>query len=182
MEYRRPDGVIDIAGSGVRRVDFNRAIPDKDDFMAAARSQLEPALSGARPKTDPAAPFQMATLIRRCMNDTELAARLLEKFAGRLAGSLKHLQRMLEVQDWPGAASKAHELKGEAGSLAAVELHCAVAELEHALRGGRYAEAPARFAAVKSQAARCALCLPAVLTQLGRSNPAESTPTESKRS
>src|SRR5258707_396215 len=80
--------------------------------------------------------FEIADLLRRCMDDHELAARFVEKFTGRLADTVKEIESGVKANNWSVVTSKLHNLKGEAGSLAAVELATIAEELRVCLFEG----------------------------------------------
>src|SRR4051812_25515783 len=85
--------------------------------------------------------FDCAGLLRRCLDDRELAKRLVEKFLSRLASAIQEIQGLLTTGDWSQAASKVHRMRGEAGDLAAVKLHAAATDLEDCLREAGYTKA-----------------------------------------
>jgi two-component system, sensor histidine kinase and response regulator len=78
--------------------------------------------------------IDLRTLVERCMGDASLAGRLLERFRDRLPGAVAEIERCLDEANWTEASKRAHSLKGEAGSLAAHELHRAAAALEKHLK------------------------------------------------
>jgi HPt (histidine-containing phosphotransfer) domain-containing protein len=111
--------------------------------------------------------FDLAALLRRCMDDNELAAGLVEKFTSRLSSVVHDIESLLAAGDCSQAASKVHRLKGEAGSLAAVELQAAASLLEECLRGGCLSEAPVHLRKLKSAADECLQAHSWVLARLG---------------
>jgi HPt (histidine-containing phosphotransfer) domain-containing protein len=102
-----------------------------------------------------AEPFEISALLRRCMNDHELAARLIEKFTGRLADTIKEIEQGVAAKNWSSVTSRLHNLKGEAGSLAAVELASLAEELRECLFGGQIHAANAHLLQLKAAAERC---------------------------
>src|SRR5689334_8850401 len=91
-----------------------------------------------------AEPIEMVALLRRCMNDHELAARLIEKFTGRLGDTIKEIEQGVAMRNWSSVTSRLHNLKGEAGSLAAVELASIAEELRESLFDGQMQAANAK--------------------------------------
>jgi HPt (histidine-containing phosphotransfer) domain-containing protein len=142
--------------------------------MPAIKSEIGELTCASAGRSDPAGAFDLAALLRRSMNDRALAARLVEKFTARLEQSVQDIERLLAQSDWQAAASKVHALKGEAGSLAAIELHAATTKLEHCLRAGRHAEAPVLLREVQAIAAHCLAASSPVLSRLGHSPEAAS--------
>ena len=116
-----------------------------------------------------AAVFDIPALVNRCMQDQEMAMALLERFVTRLMAATAEIQRLMLERNWSAAASKVHNLKGEAGSLAALSLHRAASEVEGALRGGRYSEASQALPALELAAAECVSELPSALQQISES-------------
>jgi HPt (histidine-containing phosphotransfer) domain-containing protein len=143
--------------------------------MAAASTQT--AYSGGHvAAADDTPVFELATLVRRCMNDASLAATLVGKLTSRLIASIQEIQRLLAAENWPAATTKVHDLKGEAGSLAALRLHAAAAALEHSLRTGRYGEVQANFTRLATESARCMDAAPPALKRLGQAIPEANQP------
>jgi HPt (histidine-containing phosphotransfer) domain-containing protein len=124
-----------------------------------------PAAGGA---PHPAEPFELATLLRRCMDDRSLAAGLVTTFTSRLAAIVKHIECLLTEKNWSLAAAKVHELKGEAGSLAAIELQTTAGVLEQCLRAQCAEEAPAHFLPLKLAADECISARSAIVRRLGQ--------------
>src|SRR5207247_79280 len=118
--------------------------------------------------------FEVAALLRRCMNDHELAARLIEKFTDRLAGTVKDIEREIEAKNWSVVTSRLHNLKGEAGSLAAVELAIIAEELRECVFDGRIHAATSHLFKLKAAADRCVQFRPTITEQLRQSEPATS--------
>jgi HPt (histidine-containing phosphotransfer) domain-containing protein len=122
--------------------------------MSAGREHLDHSSQNSSAATA-AEPFEIAALLRRCMDDHELAARLIEKFTGRLADTVQEIERGVESKDWSSVTSRLHNLKGEAGSLAAVELASIAEELREGLFDGHIHAANAHLLELKAAANRC---------------------------
>jgi HPt (histidine-containing phosphotransfer) domain-containing protein len=105
-------------------------------MLPAAQLDFLPSDSPWATIVPPAQVYDLPTMLKRCMDDRELAAMLFEKFHSRLPANLKEIDRRLEAGDLPAAQSLVHSLKGEAGSLSATRLHEAAARLQDALRSG----------------------------------------------
>ena len=101
------------------------------------------------------ATFHVEELLKRCMNDRLLAARLVDRFVTRLTNALFELQCSFDAEDWTAAASQAHRLKGEAGNLAASDVFAAAAQLEECLIGGRVGESARHFETLRLSAEDC---------------------------
>src|SRR4051794_21378895 len=91
---------------------------------------------------DPAEVFELASLVRRCMDDRAFAAALVEKFTARLPPAIQEIESSLAANDGSSAAGRARNLKVEAGSLAAGALQAAAGQLGETLRGARHELAP----------------------------------------
>jgi len=99
--------------------------------------------------------FDLAALLRRCMDDPELALALVERFTSRLDSTVESIGQLVDAKNWSVAASTVHSVKGEAGSLAVAELHAAAEELEQSLRVQNEAEIAPNFDRFKEAAATC---------------------------
>jgi HPt (histidine-containing phosphotransfer) domain-containing protein len=99
--------------------------------------------------------FELVTLIKRCLGDRPLAAALIEKFTSKLPSTMEQIELSLTEKNWPWAMSKVHSLKGEAGNLAAHQLHTSAGALEDCLRAGNYTEAPGHLQRLRLAAKAC---------------------------
>jgi HPt (histidine-containing phosphotransfer) domain-containing protein len=99
--------------------------------------------------------YDLPSMLKRCMDDRELAALLFEKFHTRLPVQLGEIERCLRENDLAAAQSLVHSLKGEAGNLAAGRLHEAAAGLQDALRGGTTNDLDRLTASLRSEAELC---------------------------
>jgi two-component system, sensor histidine kinase and response regulator len=109
--------------------------------------------SAGEPIADSA--FELVALIKRCLGDRPLAAALIDKFTLRLPSTIEQIEYSLTARDWPLATSKVHNLKGEAGNLAAHQLHASATSLEDCLRAGSYSDAQAHFLSLRTAAIAC---------------------------
>ena len=124
--------------------------------------------AGKKATSDGGDCLDLPTLIRRCMDDRELAAMLLERFSSRLDSTVRDIGQLLAAQKWAEATSALHSLKGEAGSLAIEGLHTACAALEEALRQSRYDHTTSQFHEVQRWASTCLAGAPSILERLGQ--------------
>lgn len=136
--------------------------------MPAALADQD-AINCATTANEPAQVFELAALVRRCMDDRAFAAVLVEKFTARLPTTIQEIEGSLAARDWATATAKAHNLKGEAGSLAASALQAAASQLEESLRGGQHDLAPSLLLRLKSAAEACVAARTAAVEQLSGS-------------
>jgi HPt (histidine-containing phosphotransfer) domain-containing protein len=122
--------------------------------MSAGEERLDHS-SHNSPAANATEPFEIAALLRRCMYDHQFAALLIEKFTGRLAGTVKEIEQGVAAKNWSSVTSRLHNLKGEASSLAAVELARVAEELRECLFDGQIHAANARLFQLKASADRC---------------------------
>jgi HPt (histidine-containing phosphotransfer) domain-containing protein len=138
-------------------------------MVEIANDEATAARSAGAACAPPSAVLDLPTLVNRCMQDHEMAIALLERFVSRLMSATAEIQRLMLEANWSAAASKAHNLKGEAGSMAAMALYRAASEVEGALRQARYNDAARALPALELAAAECVNELPAALQQLSES-------------
>lgn len=144
--------------------------------MSRLLTTTEPQHQSAASSAELSAIFDLSTLLDRCMGDAGLAARLLERFGARLPKAVAEIECSLATQDRSELVKQSHTLKGEAGSLAAVRLQQAAAELETCLRNEPNlpeAEIVRLAAAIATEAEQCRQRLPETLDALSTAaNPA----------
>ena len=136
--------------------------------MPVARPSLDDATDSLATGASPMEAFELAALLRRCMDDHSLAAGLVDTFTSRLTSMVKTIECLLAETNWSLAAAKVHELKGEAGSLGAIGLQAAAGVLEECLRTSCAREAPALFLPLKLAAHECVNARSVTLERLGR--------------
>ena len=111
--------------------------------------------------------FDPAGLVERCMGESSVAFGLLGLFRDRLPGTITEIRdRLLTLNDVPGALATLHTLKGNAGNLCAGRLYGAAAHLEQALRHEKSADTAARLADLQHEANRFLRALPSNLQSL----------------
>jgi HPt (histidine-containing phosphotransfer) domain-containing protein len=151
-----------------------QAPPSWDNLMSPIATHFE-TRNGKSPCAGHEQPLNTVTLLKRCMDDSSLAATLLERFAARLSVVIQDIESAIAASDWSGAASKVHRLRGEAANLSATTLEAQATRLEEALRASRFAEAAAYLPALRAAGDECGRLLPAILRQL-RSASCETNP------
>ena len=139
------------------------------DAFAATSGEVETALVAGSPAATSGDCCDLPTLLRRCMDDRELAVMLLERFTSRLDTTVRDIGQLLANSKWEEATSAVHSLKGEAGSLAIERLHTTCTCLEESLRQGSYEVTANQFEQVQKSAATCLAGAPAVLERLAQS-------------
>jgi HPt (histidine-containing phosphotransfer) domain-containing protein len=115
--------------------------------------------------------YCLPTFVQRCMGDKELACVLFEKFHARLPDQINGIDRCLAQQDFSGAQSRVHSLKGEAGSLSAVKLHTAAAALQDALRRGETTNLQPLVDSLHAEAQQCLAAYSTALAALAEPSP-----------
>jgi HPt (histidine-containing phosphotransfer) domain-containing protein len=81
---------------------------------------------------------------------------------------VQEIESALAASNWSLAGSKVHNLKGEAGNLAALKLEAATSQLAECLRAGRHDQAPAHVALLKAAAQECIAARSTLLKRLGQ--------------
>jgi HPt (histidine-containing phosphotransfer) domain-containing protein len=99
--------------------------------------------------------FNLDELLSRCLNDVELARRVLRKFQDQLPGQMEAIARRLATRCWPDAGRMAHTLVGSASNLALGALAQCAASLESACRDGNGPATKAIWAQMQEQAGWC---------------------------
>ena len=110
--------------------------------------------------------YDLPSMLKRCMDDRELAALLFEKFHTRLPAQLSEIECRLRANDFPAAQSLVHSLKGEAGSLSAGRLHEAAARVQDVLRSNATIDLQRLSDALRSEAELCLHSYPAALADI----------------
>jgi HPt (histidine-containing phosphotransfer) domain-containing protein len=82
----------------------------------------------------PEAHIDTASLLERCMGNTELMARLLAAFEPEIGREIRQLEDAVESGDNPRIANAAHTLQGSAANLSAARLSALAREVEHSAR------------------------------------------------
>jgi CheY-like chemotaxis protein len=148
---------------------------DPQAMSAVLKKWLPPkAAPPGVPAADSSGPVDYPTLLRRCLNKPELAARLICLLATQAEQDVSALTKALQQHDAAALASAAHRLSGAAANVSAVNLRQAASDLEQLGRGGNLAAAPAVLEQVIAELTRLSIyaqtLTPAKLT--GLDNPA----------
>jgi PAS domain S-box-containing protein len=96
------------------------------------------------------AEIDLSALIRRVMDDREMALELVDKTARRLEKDVSEIAVAVHSQNFEQVQKLAHKLKGSAANLSAEPLRKASEDLEMAGRGGDGAQLPQCFEALQS--------------------------------
>lgn len=75
-------------------------------------------------------PIDSQGLLRRCMGNTDFAARVLRRFAGQFGGDVDQLRSSLNESDAGSVARIAHRLKGTSANVSAMRLQAIAKEIE----------------------------------------------------
>jgi HPt (histidine-containing phosphotransfer) domain-containing protein len=117
---------------------------------------------------DPAPSIDLASLLRRCLDDSTFCGMILHKFAARAGDQLAALQRALESVNTLELAREAHTLAGVAANLSAETLRGYANELERAARTCNLPAARAALDRTRGELARCAESVPRLMERLSR--------------
>lgn len=111
-------------------------------------------------------PIDLASLLRRCLDDAQFCGMILHKFAARSADQLAAIQRALESGNAIELAREAHTLQGVAANLSAGGIRERAKELERVARDGDLKTARKVFDATRGEVDRCRLAVPELLLRL----------------
>jgi two-component system sensor histidine kinase/response regulator len=111
-------------------------------------------------------PIDLASLLRRCLDDVTFCGMILHKFAARSADQLAALERALESGNAIELAREAHTLQGVAANMSAAGMRARADDLERAARAGDLNTARKLYAAARGEVDRCRLAVPELLLRL----------------
>lgn len=111
-------------------------------------------------------PIDLASLLRRCLDDSHFCAMILHKFAARSEDQLAALERALESGNAIELAREAHTLQGVAANMSAAGMRARADDLERAARAGDFSAARKLFAAARGEVDRCRLAVPELILKL----------------
>jgi HPt (histidine-containing phosphotransfer) domain-containing protein len=94
------------------------------------------------------APIDVSALLDRCVGDKTFVAKILDKFAQRVATDVDALRAAVEASDLAAVTRGAHTIKGSAANVSAIKLSAACDLLEKDARAGELATAPERLATI----------------------------------
>jgi len=115
--------------------------PQALEAMLAKWMRPKAAAEAAPVETAPAEPIDYPTLLRRCLNRQELAARLVHKLTAQADQDVQVMVAAARQNDAAALAASAHRLKGASANVAAEGLRRLAAELEALGRSGNLAAA-----------------------------------------
>jgi len=115
--------------------------PQALEAMLAKWMRPKAAAEAAPVETAPAEPIDYPTLLRRCLNRQELAARLVHKLTAQADQDVQVMVAAARQNDAAALAASAHRLKGASANVAAESLRRLAAELEALGRSGNLAAA-----------------------------------------
>ena len=124
------------------------AKPLDPQALAAALARWLPAKAGVaktHAEETPAEAIDYASLLRRCLNRPELAARLAGKLVEQAQQDVEAITAALRQNDAAALAASAHRLKGAAANVSAEGLRSVAGELETLGRDGNLASAAGRI-------------------------------------
>lgn len=114
-----------------------------------------------------ASAIDMDILLRRCMQRTDLACRVLETFGQTAWKILERLHESYEQDDLSDVAAHAHSLKGAAATVAAFRLRKICEDVEHAAREHRRANVQLLLEPLGSQLHACLIATERLRKKLG---------------
>jgi HPt (histidine-containing phosphotransfer) domain-containing protein len=117
---------------------------------------------GAEVQAVLAAPIDSASLLARCLGNTDLVSRLLKVFEPEIGGDLKRLEAAFDAGNGDDVANFAHAIKGSAANLSADALASLARELETAARQGEWQSRGELIERIRNEFRRCVEALPAV--------------------
>ncbi|GAF84947.1 unnamed protein product, partial [marine sediment metagenome] len=126
---------------------------------STGRDTQETVEPGSR-TADKSAPFDMTSLLSRCMGSQEFLGKILTKFETTAAKYLKDIEEGIEAADAEQVGRLAHSLKGAAANLSAESLRQAALEMEQLGKSGELTNAGECLEKLKSEIERCLDYLP----------------------
>jgi HPt (histidine-containing phosphotransfer) domain-containing protein len=96
-------------------------------------------------------PIDARELLDRCMDNIELAERVLTKLQSRFESDMVELEQTLAAKDMKALAGVAHRLKGAAANVAAHGLRNCAAELEEMAYAGAFEGLPAQLGLLRDK-------------------------------
>ena len=149
---------------------------------SASAQEPQPALEQEAPlAAEASSEFQYLDVeqgIARVAGNQELYHRLLTRFAGEQADSVREIQAAVEANDREQAKSLCHKLKGVAGNLSATELFPLAAELDHDLVNSIPDDAMQRLEKLQQAFDSVVSEIPKVASLIGVDQPAEEGQSE----
>jgi signal transduction histidine kinase len=113
-------------------------------------------------------PFDLASLLDRCLGDATCCTMILHKFSDRAADQLSALDRAAGSRNAAELARQAHTLTEVAASLAADDVAECAARLERQAQAGELDSVGPLLDQVHAEVARCLQAMPDVLARISR--------------
>jgi signal transduction histidine kinase/CheY-like chemotaxis protein/HAMP domain-containing protein len=151
---------------------------DPQTMSAVLTKWLPPkAAAPGVPAAESSGPVDYPSLLRRCLNKPELAARLVALLATQAGQDVSAMTKAMQQNDAAALAAAAHRLTGAAANVSAENLRQTARALEQLGRGGNLAAAPALLEQANAELTRLSLyaqtLTPAKTT--GQDKPAETS-------
>ena len=111
-----------------------------------------------------AAPFDIDSLLSRCMDNHELLEKILNKFEANATKYLEDIEKSVEAADAEQVGRMAHSLKGVAANLSAEALRKVAFEIEQIAKLGDLANVGQCLEKLRNEINRCLEYLPDMVT------------------
>jgi len=119
----------------------------------------EASIASEAPASQQDPPFDLDSLLSRCMGDVEFRDRLLTKFPEQAELGMRRITDAVRANDAAQLARAAHGLKGTAANLSAASVQRVAAELEALGHAGTLDQVDRLVAELQSQVDRCIAAL-----------------------
>jgi HPt (histidine-containing phosphotransfer) domain-containing protein len=116
--------------------------------------------------SEKSAAIDLASLLRRCLDDNTFCGMILHKFASRSGDQLAALERALAAGNVLELAREAHTLQGVAANLSAPLLRARAEELEVAAGQNDLPRARRAFDQARAEISRCTSLVPELMDRL----------------
>jgi Amt family ammonium transporter len=136
------------------------------------KTQSDGSAAGSAPNT--ASEIDLEQLLARCVNNRDVAVRVLDMFRLRAQQQLEQLQQWFDAQDATAMARTAHLLKGMAGNVAAGAVAELAAALEQAAHQGDWQQMATLHDALCPAIARARQAAASCLDNLANGSAAQS--------
>jgi len=136
-------------------------------------SEEGPSLSAGHATTvhmsgDEASPFDVPSLVKRCMGNAHLAAKLLDRFEPQMRKDLEQLEQSLRQGDIDALTRLAHGIKGAGANLSAEGVRSTALELERLGRQRELGQAGEFVQRLREEIEACLTYLPQAKEALAR--------------
>lgn len=139
---------------------------DTTPQKATVRQTAEPQTPAPATATTATPILDLTTLVHRCLDNPQLAQRILRKFQETIHSLMAQIEQAVGACDTQQAGRHAHTLKGAAANISAEALRAAAALLEQQCKAGAEAAARTSLLSVQLELERCLGHLPQALQQL----------------